>query len=83
MEMSGFARHEGSLPLIGDLGSLWPLLAWKTARALGIELEFLSYPQQSPAGQAMRDWIVDEVRPIRRQLMLDQLRGTVADSHRL
>ena len=73
MEMSGFARHEGSLPLIGDLGVIWPLLAWKAAQALGVTLEFLSYPQQSPAGQAMRETIVREVRPLNRMRMLENL----------
>jgi hypothetical protein len=74
MEMSGFARHEGSLPLIGDLGTLWPLLAWKCSESLGLDLEFLSYPQQSPLGQAMREEIVREVKPLDRNLMLQSLR---------
>lgn len=75
MEMSGFARHEGSLPLIGDLGSLWPLLAWKCSAALGIELQFLSYPQQSEPGKTMRDDIVRNVKPLNRELMLQALRS--------
>jgi hypothetical protein len=74
MEMSGFARHEGSLPLIGDLGSVWPLLASQCAEALGVELQFLSYPQQSEPGKAMRDEIVREVRPLNREWMLQGLR---------
>jgi hypothetical protein len=73
MEMSGFARHEGSLPLIGDLGIIWPLLAWKSAQQLGVNLEFLSYPQQTPAGQAMRETIVRDVRPLSRRQMLENL----------
>jgi len=75
MEMSGFARHEGSLPLIGDLGSIWPLLAWKCSAALGIQLQFLSYPQQSDPGKAMRDEIVREVKPLNREAMLQALRS--------
>jgi hypothetical protein len=75
MEMSGFARHEGSLPLIGDLGSLWPLLAWKCSEALGVKLQFLSYPQQSDTGKAMRDEIVREVKPLTRERMLEALRS--------
>ena len=75
MEMSGFARHEGSLPLIGDLGSLWPLLAWKSSEALGVELQFLSYPQQSDPGKAMRDQIVRDVKPLNRERMLEALRS--------
>jgi hypothetical protein len=74
MEMSGFARHEGSLPLIGDLGCIWPLLAWKCSEALGVELQFLSYPQQSERGKAMRDEIVREVKPLNRERMRQALR---------
>lgn len=74
MEMSGFARHEGSLPLIGDLGSIWPLLAWKCATALGTELQFLSYPQQSEAGKAMREEIVCSVKPLNREKMQQALK---------
>ena len=76
MEMSGFARHEGSLPLIGDLGSFWPLLAWKCSKALGVELQFLSYPQQSDPGKAMRDEIVRAVKPLNRDRMLQALRSS-------
>ncbi|MCI0541299.1 MAG: hypothetical protein L0Z50_39370 [Verrucomicrobiales bacterium] len=75
MEMSGFARHEGSLPLIGDLGSIWPLLAWKCSAALGVELQFLSYPQQSEPGKAVRDEIVRNVKPLNRDTMLQALRS--------
>jgi hypothetical protein len=66
MEMSGFARLEGSLPIVGDIGVIWPVLAWKVSRGLGIDLDFISHPQQTPAGQAMREWIVREVRPFDR-----------------
>ncbi len=44
MEMSAFARHEGSIPVIGDIGQVWPVLAWKVAGALGIPLDFLATP---------------------------------------
>lgn len=64
MEMSGFARHEGSLPIIGDIGVVWPLLASKVAEALNIELDFLSYPQDTSEGAAMRQWIVREIKPL-------------------
>lgn len=73
MEMSGFARHEGSLPLIGDLGRLWPLLASSCAEALGVPLRFLSYPQETLPGQAMRDAIVREVKPVNRARILSAL----------
>jgi hypothetical protein len=70
MEMSGFARLEGSLPLVGDIGVLWPVLACKVAQTLGIQLDFISHPQQTPEGRAMREWIVNEVKPIRREMLL-------------
>lgn len=73
MEMSGFARLEGSLPLLGDLGAVWPLLAWKCSQALNLPLEFLSYPQQTEPGRAMRDRIVSEVKPLDRDRMLRAL----------
>ena len=72
MEMSAFARHEGSIPIIGDIGEVWPVLAWKTASALGISLDFMSYAQHTDEGKAMRDWIVKEVRPVSRRKLLDR-----------
>ena len=80
MEMSGFARLEGSLPLIGDLGILWPLLAWKFSEALGVELRFLSYPQQSKPGEMMRNDIVQNVRPLNRQHLLEALGSRESES---
>jgi hypothetical protein len=74
MEMSGFARHEGSLAIIGDLGAVWPLLATRAAQRLGIQLEFMSYPQQTDAGRAMREAIVNDVCPFSRRKMLSALR---------
>jgi hypothetical protein len=70
MEMSGFARLEGSLPVIGDIGLIWPVLACQVAEALEVELDFVSHPQQTPEGKAMREWIVAQVKPIRRDEML-------------
>jgi len=74
MEMSGFARHEGSLAIIGDLGAIWPLIASRAAQRLGVDLEFMSYPQQTEAGRAMREAIVNDVRPFSRRRMLAALR---------
>jgi len=74
MEMSGFARLESSIPIVGDLGAVWPVLAWKASQALGLELEFLSYPQESEPGKRMRDWIVDQVRILDRKKMLEGLK---------
>jgi hypothetical protein len=78
MEMSGFARHAGSLALIGDLGVLWPLIANRVAQRLGIQLAFMSYPQQTEAGQRMREFIVREIRPLSRTRMLAALRARSA-----
>ena len=74
MEMSAFARHEGSLPVIGDIGMIWPVFATKIADALGIELEFMSYKQETEEGRAMREWIVENVRPLDRAEMLKKYR---------
>lgn len=74
MEMSAFARHEGSLPIIGDIGKAWPVLAHDVAKELGIELEFLSSSQDTPEGASMRDWIVENVKPLDRNKMLERAR---------
>lgn len=74
MEMSAFARHEGSIPVIGDIGQVWPVLAWKVAGALGIPLGFLSYAQHTPEGKAMREWIVKEVKPVDKDRLLARTR---------
>jgi len=72
MEMSAFARHEGSLPIVGDIGVIWPIIAYKVAEELEINLEFISYPQQTDQGKKMRDWIVSNVKPINRQKILEK-----------
>jgi len=69
MEMSAFARHEGSIPIIGDIGQVWPLIAWKVSEALGIKLEFMSYHQESEEGKRMREWIVSQIKPLDRDLL--------------
>ena len=74
MEMSAFARHEGSLPVIGDIGKIFPVMAYETARELGIELDFLSASQDTPEGQTMREWIVDHVKPLDRKKMMEKLK---------
>lgn len=74
MEMSAFARHEGSLPVIGDIGMIWPVFALRIADALGIELEFMSYKQETDYGKAMREWIVKNVKPLDREKMLRKFR---------
>ncbi len=74
MEMSGFARIPGSLPVAGDIGEVWPLLATKVAHALGIKLDFMSYKQSLPAGQKVREWIVRQVHPVDRDRMFGAAR---------
>ena len=71
MEMSAFARHEGSIPIVGDIGKVWPVIAHDAAEGLGVELEFLSASQDTPEGQEMRDWIVQNVKPLDREKMLE------------
>lgn len=70
MEMSGFARLEGSLPIVGDIGAIWPIVAARVAQRLGLSLQFLSYPQHTDRGRAMREWIVEQIRPVTRRAIL-------------
>jgi hypothetical protein len=67
MEMSGFARLEKSIPVVGDIGVIWPIMACFIEERLGIELDFMSYPQQSPEGKAMRNWIVENIKPVEKE----------------
>jgi len=62
MEMSAFSRLETSIPVIGDIGVLWPVMAFKVCTALGVELDFMSHPQQTEEGKAMREYIVEQIR---------------------
>ncbi len=62
--MSGFARLEKSIPIVADLGVVWPIIALRLEQELGISLDFISYPQQSPEGKKMRKWIVENIRLI-------------------
>ena len=70
MEMSGFARLPGSIPVVGDIGVIWPLMADAISQSLGIELDFIGYPQSTPEGQEMRDWIVENIKPASRDKLL-------------
>jgi hypothetical protein len=67
MEMSGFARVPGSLPIVGDVGEIWPILSTRVSDALDLQLEFMSYTQSQPAGQNVREWIAKHVQPINRE----------------
>jgi hypothetical protein len=70
MEMSGFARLEGSVPITGDIGVVWPALAMEIEEALGLQLDFISAPQETAHGRRMREWIADEIRFADRAAML-------------
>jgi hypothetical protein len=74
MEMSGFARLEGSLPVTADIGVAWPVLAAHVEDLLGLELDFIPAPQETPEGKEMRRWIADSVQPVDRGRMLTAIR---------
>ncbi len=67
MEMSGFARLEKSIPIVGDIGVIWPVMAYFIEEKLGIKLDFISYPQQIPEGRKMRKWIVENILPVAKE----------------
>jgi hypothetical protein len=75
MEMSGFARLEGSLPVTGDIGVAWPVLASHMEELLGLRLDFISAPQETTEGRQMRTWIADNIRPVDRARMLQACAG--------
>lgn len=70
MEMSGFARLESSLPLIGDIGLIWPILGYRVSQSLGIKLDYISHPQDTEEGQKFREWIVNSIKPFSRDKMM-------------
>lgn len=74
MEMSGFSRLPGSIPIIEDIGKIWPIIAYKVAKKLDIKLDFISYPQSTEDGQKMRDWIVNEIKPVNKEKMFAEFR---------
>ena len=51
----------------GPAGSFFSYFVLTTAERLGLELEFMSYPQHTEPGRAMREWIVETIRPVTRQ----------------
>jgi hypothetical protein len=73
MEMSGFARLPKSIPIVGDIGEIWPIIAYRVATKLDIKLNFISYKQSLPEGQAMREWIVENVKPVDRDRIYSAL----------
>lgn len=66
MEMSGFARLPASMPIIGDIGLIWPILALRISQRLGVQLDFISCKQDLAEGAMMREWIVENVQMVDR-----------------
>jgi hypothetical protein len=52
------------------------MLASALEEALGIQLDFISAPQETEAGQRMREWIVDHVRFVDKHVMAEGIRRT-------
>lgn len=75
MEMSAFSRLEDSIPVIGDIGTIWPIIAVRVAEELGIELDFVSHPQQSANGKAMREKLVTDIKPVNKTKLLTYARN--------
>jgi hypothetical protein len=73
MEMSGFARLEGSIPITADIGVAWPVLASTLDEQLGLKLDFISAPQETEEGKRMRDWITLEVTYLDRRCMYEEV----------
>jgi hypothetical protein len=82
MEMSGFARIPGSLPIVGDIGEIWPLLATMVADALDVRLDFMSYKQSLPAGEKIREWIVKYVQPVNKERIFEAAKELTPDNRR-
>ena len=75
MEMSAFSRLEDSIPVIGDIGTVWPIIAVRVAEELGIKLDFISHPQQTERGKSMREKLVADIGPIDKKALLDHARN--------
>jgi hypothetical protein len=69
MEMSGFARLEGSIPVTADIGVAWPVLASALEQRLAVKVDFISAPQETEEGKRMREWITGEVAYLDRARM--------------
>lgn len=75
MEMSGFSRLPHSLPIIGDIGVIWPIISCRASEELGLQLDFLSFPQETDEGKRMRERIVEEVNILDRDQMYEAVGG--------
>ncbi len=72
MEMSGFARLKKSMPVVGDIGEIWPIIALRLEHELGIDLDFISFPQQTKEGKEMRKWIVENISPVSKTKLFEK-----------
>jgi len=54
------------------------VFALKIAKTLGIELDFMSYKQETPEGIKMREWIVSNIKYLDREKMLSAYREWAA-----
>lgn len=77
MEMSGFARLEGSIPVTADIGVAWPVLAAALEARLGVKLDFISAPQETDEGRRMREWITQEVAYLDRRRLYEEVQRTL------
>jgi hypothetical protein len=73
MEMSGFARLEGSIPVTADIGVAWPILVFALEEQLALKLDFVSAPQETEEGRSMREWITREVGYVNRAAMYAEI----------
>jgi hypothetical protein len=71
MEMSGFARLEGSLPVTADAGVAWPIIAYALEEQLGVNLDFVPAPQETADGKQTREWIIENVSYVNRKQMYE------------
>lgn len=71
MEMSGFARLEGSIPVTADTGAAWPIIAYMLEEQLGVNLDFIPAPQETEDGKRAREWIIENVTYVNRKQMYE------------
>ena len=72
MEMSGFARLEGSIPVTADAGVAWPIIAYALEEQLGVKLDFIPAPQETADGKRIREWIIENVAYVDRAEMHEE-----------
>jgi hypothetical protein len=83
MEMSGFARLEGSIPVTADAGAAWPIIAYALEEQLGVKLDFISAPQETADGKRIREWIVENVAYVDRSQMYEEAQRMVSPAGRI